>query len=80
MGLNVGAIVGQTAMIYAEKYVGFWLAYTIPTAMYLTCPLVMFWCRNRYKKLPPSGNVLAQAYRMWKRAMRGRWSWNPVQM
>ncbi|TGZ85616.1 MFS peptide transporter [Ascodesmis nigricans] len=80
MFLNVGAIVGQTAMIYAEKYVGFYLAYIIPTGMYLTCPLVMFWCRNRYAKAPPSGNVLVQAYQMWKLAMKGRWSWNLIKM
>lgn len=28
--VNVGALVGQISMVYAEKYVGFWLSYTLP--------------------------------------------------
>ena len=39
--INVGALIGQICMVYAEKYVGFWLAYLLPTIMFLLTPIVM---------------------------------------
>jgi len=50
----------------------------LPTALFLLCPFVLFYGRNRYTCTPPTGSVLAQAIRAWKFAARGRWSWNPV--
>ncbi|KAF8174087.1 peptide transporter PTR2A [Pholiota molesta] len=29
--INIGALIGQIGMTYSEKFVGFWLAYTLPT-------------------------------------------------
>lgn len=78
--INIGALVGQVAMTYAEKYVGFWLAYTLPTIVFLLCPIVLFLGRNRYKRSPPTGSVLATALRLWRFAAKGRWRWNPVEM
>ena len=31
--INIGALTGSIGMVYAEKYVGFWLSYTLPTLM-----------------------------------------------
>ena len=39
--INVGALLGQISMVYAEKYVGFWLAYLLPTILFLLTPLIM---------------------------------------
>ena len=39
--INVGALLGQIAMVYAEKYVGYWLAFLLPTIMFLLTPIVM---------------------------------------
>ncbi|KIW67394.1 hypothetical protein PV04_06653 [Phialophora macrospora] len=72
--INVGALVGQIAMVYAEKYVGFWLAFLLPTIMFLFCPLVMIWCRNKYVRHPPTGSVLSTAVRLIKLAMNGKWT------
>jgi proton-dependent oligopeptide transporter, POT family len=36
--INVGALVGQISMVYAEKYVGFYLAFLLPTIMFFFCP------------------------------------------
>ena len=55
--INIGALVGQIGMVYAEKYVGFWLSFTLPTIMFFFCPIVMVYCRNVF----PSLNE-AQAY------------------
>ncbi|TEB30750.1 PTR2-domain-containing protein [Coprinellus micaceus] len=76
--INIGAIIGQISMTYAEKYVGFWLAYTLPTIVFLLCPIVLFVGRNRYVRSPPSGSVLAAAMQLWAYAAKGKWSWNPV--
>ncbi|KAJ6504568.1 peptide transporter PTR2A [Mycena vulgaris] len=40
--INIGALVGQIGMTYSERYVGFWLAYTLPTVVFLLCPIILF--------------------------------------
>lgn len=60
--INTGALVGQISMVYAEKYVGFWLSYLLPTILFLLAPIVMFVCRKRYVKRPPTGSVLGKAF------------------
>ncbi|KAL5526292.1 hypothetical protein ACEPAF_8015 [Sanghuangporus sanghuang] len=78
--INVGALIGQIGMTYSEKYVGFWLAYLLPTIVFVTAPLVLYLGRNVYVRSPPQGSVLATAVRVYRTAARGRgaWSWNPL--
>ncbi|KAF8313213.1 PTR2-domain-containing protein [Clavulina sp. PMI_390] len=76
--INVGALVGQIGMTYAEKYVGFWLSYTLPTVCFMLCPIVLWIGRNRYIRSPPSGSVLATALHIVGAGMKGRWTLNPV--
>ncbi|KAL9135668.1 MAG: hypothetical protein Q9175_003131 [Cornicularia normoerica] len=76
--INIGALVGQIGMVYAEKYVGYWLAFVLPTLLFLCCPTIMFLMRNKYARRPPTGSVLAKALHLWGFAMKGRWSVNPV--
>jgi len=78
--INIGALVGQIGMVYAEKYVGFWLAFLLPTLLFLTTPAIMFWGRKRYRQTPPSGSVVNKAFKTLFFAMRGRWSFNPISM
>ncbi|KID82631.1 oligopeptide transporter [Metarhizium guizhouense ARSEF 977] len=77
--INVGALVGQLTMVYAEMHVGFYLSYTLPTIMLGFCPLVMWWGRRRYLRREPAGSVLVPALRTFMLAQRGRWSINPFQ-
>lgn len=76
--INIGALTGQIGMVYAEKYVGYWLAFVLPTLLFLCCPIIMFLMRNKYASRPPTGSVLAKALQLWGFAMKGRWSANPV--
>lgn len=76
--VNVGSLVGQLAMVYAERYVGFWLSFLLPTMMFCICPTVLFFCRGNYHLVPPTGSTYGQAFRLWSLAMKGRWSLNPV--
>lgn len=61
--INVGSLVGQISMAYAERYVGYWLSFTLPTLLFLLCPFVMLYCRKRYVRLPPTGSVFGKAVR-----------------
>lgn len=74
--INVGAMAGQISMVYAEKYVGFWLSFLLPTIMFLFTPLVMLWARKKYIRRPPTGDVLYKAVRLIGFAMKGHWTFN----
>ncbi|KAF2627121.1 peptide transporter PTR2-A [Macroventuria anomochaeta] len=76
--INIGALIGQISMVYAEKYVGFWLSYLLPTILFIFCPLLMVGLSKHYVKKPPQGDVLVKAAKLYGFAMRGRWSLNPV--
>jgi len=78
LAVNIGAVVGQISMIYAEKYVGFYLAYLLPTIVFLICVPVLYFGRHQYVKTPPSGSVLAEALRVIRICLKGNMSWNPV--
>ena len=54
------------------------MAYTLPTVVFLFCPIILFIGRNRYIRSPPTGSVLASALRLFAFAARGKWNLNPV--
>ena len=66
------------AQVYAEKYVGFWLAYMLPTILFVCAPVVLILCKKRYILTPPTGSVLAKFWKLWSLASKGKWSINPV--
>ncbi|KAF7313468.1 hypothetical protein HMN09_00502700 [Mycena chlorophos] len=76
--INVGALIGQITMVYAEKYVGFWLAYTLPTAIFLCCPIVLIIGSKRYTRTPPTGSVLSLFMKLSGYAIKRKFSWNPA--
>ncbi|KAF9459267.1 peptide transporter PTR2A [Collybia nuda] len=47
---DIGLVAGEVGIAYAEKYVGFWLAYTIPAIVLLLCP--RFAARGRWSPDP----------------------------
>jgi POT family proton-dependent oligopeptide transporter len=76
--INCGAVVGQVGMVYAERYVGFWLAYLIPTIFFLICLPVLFFCKKMYILRPPSGSVMGPALGLLFKALGNGLSINPV--
>lgn len=62
--INLGSLAGQIGMVYVEKYVGFWLAFLIPTAMFLIAPIVLALNKKNYKLSPPTGSVLSKFLHM----------------
>lgn len=71
--INVGSLVGQIAMVYVEKYVGFWLAFLLPTILFSACPIILFIMKKNYTLSPPTGSVLGKCMKMFGMAMRGKW-------
>lgn len=78
--INVGSLVGQIAMVYVEKYVGFWLAFLLPTILFAACPVILFFMKKKYTLSPPTGSVLGKCLKMFGMAMRGKWltAFNPT--
>jgi len=76
--INVGALSGQLGMAYAERYVGFYLSFLIPTVFFCTTFPVLFFCRKYYNLTPPEGSVLGPAVKLFFKACKGRWHINPV--
>ena len=64
--------------INVTQYDGYYLAFTLPTVVFLLCPIVLFFGRNMYRRSSPQGSVLSKSFRLWRYAARGRWSPNPV--
>lgn len=60
------------------QYDGYYLAFTLPTVVFLLCPVVLFLGRNRYRRSPPQGSVLTKTIKLWRYAAQNRWSLNPV--
>ena len=76
--INVGALIGQLTMAYAALYIGYWLAFMLPTVMFLACPVVLIVCKKYYRLTPPQGSLLGPAIKLLLRATKGKWSLNPV--
>ncbi|RSL59512.1 hypothetical protein CEP51_013902 [Fusarium floridanum] len=62
--INFGSVAGQISMVYVEKYHSFWLAFFIPTILFLTAPIVLAINKKHYKLSPPTGSVLSKFMRM----------------
>lgn len=76
--INAGSLTGQISMVYVERYVGFWCAFLLPTLMFCLCPIVLYLCRNKYVRSPPTGSVVSRAVKLLALATKGKWSINPV--
>ncbi|KAK5558635.1 hypothetical protein LTR46_002824 [Exophiala xenobiotica] len=72
--INIGALVGQISMSYAALYVGYYLAFLLPTVLFLLCPVVLILFKKNYRLRPPQGSVLGPAIKLLLHATRTRWS------
>lgn len=75
--INIGSCAGELGMVYAEKWIGFWLAYLLPTLVFIIPIPVLWFGRKYYKVAPPNGSVLSQALKACGLVIRKNWSWNP---
>ncbi|KAI3538682.1 POT family protein [Colletotrichum filicis] len=68
--INCGAVSGQISMVFVEKYHSFWLAFLLPTILFLICPVVLWSNKKKYHLTPPTGSVLEKFFRMSKFAAK----------
>ncbi|KAL7409979.1 PTR2-domain-containing protein [Mrakia frigida] len=68
--VNIGAFT-QIATSYAEKLVGFWLAWLIPGIIYMIMPLCLWYVRHRLIFIPPQGSVVLDALKVIKTVFSG---------
>lgn len=60
------------------QFFGFWLAFALPTLVFLACPFILYIGRHRYITSPPAGSsMLLTSFRAFAYAARGHWSVNP---
>lgn len=71
--INVGSL-SAIATTESERHVGFWLAYLLPTVVFLGTPIVLIASRKAYYKVPPKGSIVVEVWRCWRIAMGGFWS------
>ncbi|KAF8205384.1 putative MFS peptide transporter [Mycena galopus ATCC 62051] len=63
--INIGAFYA-IASTYAEKFVGFWLAFLLPTLIYFVVPIIFLVLRKRMVRKPPQGSELTKFFKvMW---------------
>ncbi|WWC72331.1 uncharacterized protein I206_106293 [Kwoniella pini CBS 10737] len=77
--INIGAFFAL-ATSYAQRFVGFWLAYLLPAIIYMIMPVVLVICGPKLRKAPPQGSVVAEAMKVmgvalskggWKKMFKG---------
>jgi POT family proton-dependent oligopeptide transporter len=78
MMINIGSLIGGIGMVYAERYIGFWLAYALPTFVFFLAPVVLITTKKKLITRPPTGSVLGRAFKLLSMASKGKWSINPV--
>ena len=78
MMINAGSLSGGIGMVYAERFIGFWLAYAMPTFLFFLAPLVLFVCKKWYRLTVPTGSVTSGAFSLLRLASKDCWSPNPI--
>ncbi|TLD14614.1 hypothetical protein PspLS_10987 [Pyricularia sp. CBS 133598] len=63
--INIGAVTGQISMVFVSKHYGFWLAFLLPTVLFLLAPLILWTNKKNYKLTPPTGSVLSKFLKLW---------------
>lgn len=61
--INVGAFFA-IATTYAEKYVGYWLAFLLPGIVYFLLPLLLWYLANKLVRYPPDGSALNKVWKI----------------
>ncbi|KAL1647372.1 peptide transporter ptr2 [Diplodia intermedia] len=67
--INVGAFFA-IATTYAEKRIGFWLAFLLPTIVFMLLPLLLAFLYKRLIKTRPNGSELTHVSKIWAIAVK----------
>lgn len=79
--INIGAFF-LVATSYSARRIGFYLAFLLPTILFMVLPIVLLFLQPRVKKAPPEGSVLVNSWRIIKvtfsRGWLSRWKGNSL--
>ncbi|ORX89553.1 PTR2-domain-containing protein, partial [Basidiobolus meristosporus CBS 931.73] len=65
--MQLGSLVGGVISPQIEHRVGFWVCYLFPAVLTIASTSMFFICRNRYHKVPPSGDsAVVKLYKCFK--------------
>ncbi|RXW20960.1 hypothetical protein EST38_g4894 [Candolleomyces aberdarensis] len=76
--INFGASGAISAAFLARDH-GYWVAYLVPTLIFVLVPGVLLVGRKYYVVTPPRGSILLETFRVIGMALAPAWSINPVQ-
>ncbi|KAK7007588.1 Peptide/h+ symporter protein [Favolaschia claudopus] len=79
MAVNFGSAGAISAPFLARNH-GFWAAFLVPTLIFATVPIILWWGRNHYIKTPPRGSIILETFRVIGVCMSAVWSYNPITM
>ncbi|TFK18177.1 peptide transporter PTR2B [Coprinopsis marcescibilis] len=75
--INLGASGAISASFLARDH-GYWIAWLVPTGIFVLVPGVLLAGRKQYVVTPPRGSVLLETFRVVGFALRPAWSFNPA--
>ncbi|POY70069.1 hypothetical protein BMF94_6931 [Rhodotorula taiwanensis] len=68
--INCGALAGQLGMVYAEKNIGFYMSFLLPTVVFALTPPILYFGRNRYIRTRPAGSILGKCLNVLRFAVK----------
>ncbi|SGZ49906.1 CIC11C00000002694 [Sungouiella intermedia] len=73
--INIGSL-SVLATTNLEHHVGFWAAYLLPLCFFLIAPIVLFFGKDMYVKVPVSDRVIAKSFRITFIAIKNKFNFN----
>ncbi|ORY04717.1 MFS general substrate transporter [Basidiobolus meristosporus CBS 931.73] len=76
--MQAGSLIGGVISPYIESRVGFWLCFLFPAVLTMLSTTLFFTCRDKYVKVPPTGNsALVKLFRCYMYGRKRRNASNP---
>ncbi len=75
--INLGSCGAISASFIARDH-GYWVAFLVPTLIFVLVPIVLLLGKNNYVRTPPRGSILLETLRVIAMALEPKWSMNPL--
>ncbi|GLB34350.1 putative POT family protein [Lyophyllum shimeji] len=75
--INFGSC-GAISASFLARDNGYWVAFLVPTCLFMLVPFVLLIGKKHYVQTPPRGSVLIETFRVIGFALGPRWSINPL--
>jgi len=75
--INFGSC-GAISASFLARDNGYWVAFLVPTCLFVLVPIVLLAGKGKYVVTPPRGSILLETFRVIGFALGPRWSINPM--